>query len=162
MVWKILNYEQPRQRALAKKFEIQMPVVVLARMKDGEIEDWKRLDEVWALVGDKPAFAKYVRDEIERMLAPDKKPTPARIEAGRAGDSRSQRRSSARRSREGAACHSGSRSRTLVFRNHCQGDRCDETCCDLLCSLSGLWPSWLPCFPQAVVGRRRPRRIAWW
>ena len=38
-----------------------MPVVVLAKMKAGQIEDWKRLDEVWALVGDKPAFASYVR-----------------------------------------------------------------------------------------------------
>ena len=54
-----------------------MPVVVLAKMKAGQVEDWKRLDEVWALVGDKPAFAKYVRGEIERMLAGDKQPTPA-------------------------------------------------------------------------------------
>ena len=76
VVWKIVNYEQPAAKPLAEKFQIQMPVVVLARMKDGKIEDWKRLDEVWAVVGDKPAFTKYVRKEIERMLAPDKKPTP--------------------------------------------------------------------------------------
>ena len=68
--WKVLNYEQPANAQLAKKFEIQMPVVVLAKMKAGQVEDWKRLDEVWALVGDKPAFAKYVRDQITRMLAP--------------------------------------------------------------------------------------------
>ena len=54
-----------------------MPVVVLAKMKDGKIEDWKRLDEVWAVVGDKPAFTKYVRGEIERMLSPGKKPEAA-------------------------------------------------------------------------------------
>ena len=53
---------------MAKKFEIQMPVVVLAKMKAGQIQDWKRLDEVWALVGDKPAFATYVRNEIQKML----------------------------------------------------------------------------------------------
>ena len=76
VVWKIVNYEQPAAKPLAEKFQIQMPVVVLARMKDGKIEDWKRLDEVWAVVGDKPAFTKYVRREIERMLAPGKKPTP--------------------------------------------------------------------------------------
>ena len=76
MIWKIVNYEQPAAKPLAEKFQLQMPVVVLARMKDGKIEDWKRLDEVWAVVGDKPAFTKYVRKEIERMLAPDKKPTP--------------------------------------------------------------------------------------
>jgi len=45
-----------------------VPVVVLARMKDGEIEDWKRLDKVWALVREKSAFAEYVRSEINQML----------------------------------------------------------------------------------------------
>jgi hypothetical protein len=68
IVWKILNYEQPAVSELAKKFEIQMPVVVLAKMKAGKIQDWKRLDEVWGLVGDKPAFAKYVSGEVKKML----------------------------------------------------------------------------------------------
>ena len=77
VIWKIVNYEQASAKPLAEKFQLQMPVVVLARMKDGKIEDWKRLDEVWAFVGDKPAFTKYVRGEIERMLAPDKQPVPA-------------------------------------------------------------------------------------
>lgn len=74
VTWKILNYEQPANAQLAKKFEIQMPVVVLAKMKAGKVEDWKRLDEVWTLVGDKPAFAKYVREQIAGMLGPEKMP----------------------------------------------------------------------------------------
>ena len=76
-MWKVLNYEQAAAKPLATKFEIQMPVVVLARMKAGQVQDWKRLDEVWALVGDKPAFATYVAGEINRMLAGDQQPTPA-------------------------------------------------------------------------------------
>lgn len=55
-----------------------MPVVVLAKMKDGQIEDWKRLDQVWGRVGDKPAFAEYVRGEISQMLKEsDQEPTLA-------------------------------------------------------------------------------------
>jgi hypothetical protein len=73
VVWRVVNYEQPSAKSLATKYEIQMPVVVLVRMKDGKAADWKRLDKVWALVGDKPAFIEYVRGEIARMLAPDKK-----------------------------------------------------------------------------------------
>lgn len=75
ITWKILNYEQPSNASFAEKFEIQMPVVVLARMKAGKVEEWRRLDEVWGLVGEKPAFAKYVRDEITHMLATGKKTT---------------------------------------------------------------------------------------
>jgi hypothetical protein len=70
--WKILNYEQPANAELTKKFEIQMPVVVLAKMQAGQVADWKRLDEVWALVGDKPAFAQYVREQITQMLGAEK------------------------------------------------------------------------------------------
>jgi len=68
MVWKALNYEKPAGTELGQKFEIIQPVVVLARMNGGQIDDWKRLDEVWALVGDKAAFAEYIRNEVSRML----------------------------------------------------------------------------------------------
>ena len=69
VVWKILNYEEPAGEDLGRKFEVIQPVIVLAKMKGGQIEDWKRLDEVWALVGDKPGFAQYIRQEIVQMLA---------------------------------------------------------------------------------------------
>jgi hypothetical protein len=84
VVWKVLNYEQPANAHLAKQFDIQVPVVVLARMKAGKIDDWTRLDEVWGLVGDKPAFAKYVRGEIAGMLGSGKKTTADSIAGGRA------------------------------------------------------------------------------
>ena len=77
IVWKILNYEQPSVAPLAAKFEVQVPVVVLARMAGGQVQQWKRLDKVWALVGDKPAFGAYVRDEIKAMLEAEKKPAAA-------------------------------------------------------------------------------------
>ncbi len=81
MAWKVVNYEEPSAAGLAKKFEIQMPVVVLARMKDGEIADWKSLDRVWALFGDKARFASYVRDEINKMLRPSE-PQPTLASSG--------------------------------------------------------------------------------
>ena len=76
VVWKILNYEDPQVAELAGKFEVQMPVVVLARMTGGQIAEWKRLDEVWALVGDKPAFREFVRTEISQMLQSADAPSP--------------------------------------------------------------------------------------
>ncbi len=70
VTWKIVNYEQPLGQHFAKLFDLDKASVVLARIKAGQMEKWNRLDEVWGLVGDKPAFAKYVRTEIDRMLAP--------------------------------------------------------------------------------------------
>lgn len=68
IVWKILNYEQPAAATLKKRFDVQVPVVVLARTQGGEIRDWKRLDEVWALESDKPGFRKFMREQIQAML----------------------------------------------------------------------------------------------
>lgn len=71
IVWKILNYEKPAGEPLGKKFEVIQPVVVVARMKGGEIAEWKRLDRVWALVGDKLVFREYLRAQIAGMLGGD-------------------------------------------------------------------------------------------
>ncbi|MFO7907279.1 MAG: nitrophenyl compound nitroreductase subunit ArsF family protein [Planctomycetota bacterium] len=71
VVWKTVNYEEPSGTELGEEFEVQMPVVVLANMNGGHVEDWKSLDQVWALVGDKPAFAEYIRDEVNHMLETD-------------------------------------------------------------------------------------------
>lgn len=68
VVWRVVNYDQPAGADLATKFEIDKSNVVLVRMKDGHIEEWNRLDNVWALWNDELAFADYVRSEIEQML----------------------------------------------------------------------------------------------
>jgi hypothetical protein len=70
LVWKTLNYELPATRPLQTKFEITMPVVVLAQLENGQIEKWNRLDRVWGLVKDESAFRDYLRDEIHAMLVP--------------------------------------------------------------------------------------------
>ena len=68
LTWTMLNYEESNGEELGSKFEVQMPVVVVVQMEQGQIAQWKRLDKVWALVGDQPAFAQYVREEIRAML----------------------------------------------------------------------------------------------
>ena len=77
VIWRVLNYEEPAGAELGKEFEVQMPVVVVARTSGGKIEDWKRLDEVWAEVGDPPAFAELIGNEIRRMLEPGATETDA-------------------------------------------------------------------------------------
>ncbi|MFW6171720.1 MAG: nitrophenyl compound nitroreductase subunit ArsF family protein [Planctomycetota bacterium] len=68
VVWEVVNYDEPSGAELGKEFKVQMPIVVLAKMKDGKIEQRERLDEVWALVGDATAFGEYIREEVGQML----------------------------------------------------------------------------------------------
>ncbi|QDV63856.1 nitrophenyl compound nitroreductase subunit ArsF family protein [Crateriforma conspicua] len=67
--WNTLNYEDPDNAEWADRFEIMMPVVVLAKYQNGEIVDWKRLDEVWGRVGDTDGFEHLIVDQVERMLS---------------------------------------------------------------------------------------------
>jgi len=70
VAWKTVNYEEPDAIGLSEKFEVQMPVVVLARQQHGKVEDWRRLDRVWGLVDDPARFGEYIRIEIGEMLRP--------------------------------------------------------------------------------------------
>ncbi len=69
LAWKVVDYLKPAGKEFAKNFDVSDPVVVLVRMKNGEMQDWNRLDRVMVLKNDKPAFAKYVRGAIQEMLS---------------------------------------------------------------------------------------------
>lgn len=83
VVWKIVNYEERANAELAKKFNIQMPVVVLAKMQGGQIAQWKSLDGVWGLVGNKAGYAGYLRNEVKQILrGGETEATPAAFAEG--------------------------------------------------------------------------------
>lgn len=81
IIWKVLNYQKPSGLELARKFEVKDPVVVLARTRDNELREWKRLDGILGLGSDKTALAAYVGKEIRQMLEPGTQaPRPAAAE----------------------------------------------------------------------------------
>jgi hypothetical protein len=77
IAWETLNFQKPSGKKLAEKFDVKDPVVVLAKIEDGEIASFTRLDKCMMLAGDKDAFKKYVREEIRKMLPADKPSPPA-------------------------------------------------------------------------------------
>ena len=67
VAWEIVNYEEPAGKRFVEEYGVQVPTVVLVRMEGGKPADWKRLDRVWGLVGDKRPFIEYVQAEIRAM-----------------------------------------------------------------------------------------------
>lgn len=82
LVWRIVNYEQPGNEHFATEFQLIAPTVVLTRMDGGKQTQWKNLDRVWELVGEKPAFGQYVQEETRAIL--DANPTQVPVAAGTA------------------------------------------------------------------------------
>jgi hypothetical protein len=72
IVMKMLNYEKASGEVLASKFKVGSPVVVLVKMKDDKITEWKTLGKVMALAGDRAAFSAYVREGIQSFLTTNK------------------------------------------------------------------------------------------
>jgi hypothetical protein len=78
IAWEVLNFQKPSGKKLAEKFDVKDPVVVLAKVEDGEITTFKRLDNCMMLANDsdKGALTKYLREEMHKTL-PAAKPSPA-------------------------------------------------------------------------------------
>ncbi|MFP4459016.1 MAG: nitrophenyl compound nitroreductase subunit ArsF family protein [Candidatus Zixiibacteriota bacterium] len=64
--WITKNFQENEN--LAEKFEVASSCVVVANIDDGEVIDYKRLDDVWTLMNDKGAFNKYISDAIDGYL----------------------------------------------------------------------------------------------
>jgi len=62
--WRSLNVELAENEHFVKDFELVSRTVVVAEVKGGRPARWKKLDQIWDLVGDKPAFLDYIRDEV--------------------------------------------------------------------------------------------------
>lgn len=68
IVWKPVNVESADNAHFINDFQLDMKMVVLTKMVDGELKTWKKLKEVWPLSGDREAFFDYIKTETEAFL----------------------------------------------------------------------------------------------
>ena len=67
--WRVLNVEEPANDHFIADYQLTTRSLVLSDMDSTTQRQWKNLAQVWDLVGDKPAFVKYVQDEVRAYLA---------------------------------------------------------------------------------------------
>jgi len=66
--WRPTNVEEPGNEHFIQDYRLVTRSLVLVDIRDGAQVQWKNLDQVWNLVGDKPAFIWYVQDEVRAYL----------------------------------------------------------------------------------------------
>lgn len=69
--WRVLNTDFKENRHFIKDYQLYTKSVVLVDLHDGKQIRWKNLSRVWELLGDKPAFLKYVQSEVNAYLTSD-------------------------------------------------------------------------------------------
>jgi hypothetical protein len=66
--WHPVNVQLPENRHFIKDYQLFTKSLVIARVQDGRQVEWKNLERVWELTGDRRAFLQYVQDEVGAYL----------------------------------------------------------------------------------------------
>lgn len=66
--WKTINIDQPENQHFITDFELEAKMVVVADLRNGEVNRWKKLNDIWLLVGDKDGFIQYIQTETGAYL----------------------------------------------------------------------------------------------
>lgn len=68
MEFRVINVETPNTVHFIQDYQLYAPSVVVARFENNAQADWKNLDKVWRLTGDKNAFVTYIQEETTAIL----------------------------------------------------------------------------------------------
>lgn len=68
LVWRVINYEETGNEHYSEDYQLVTRSLIIVDKHDGVQTDWKNLDKVWELLGDKEAFMSYVYAEITSYL----------------------------------------------------------------------------------------------
>ena len=66
--WRVVNRDQARNAHFIQDYQLVTNSVVLVELADGEQVRWKNLEQIWDLVGDRPTYLQYIRDNTEAFL----------------------------------------------------------------------------------------------
>jgi hypothetical protein len=63
-----VDFENPKNAAVAKGYRIEDPALVVAKIRDKKVTAYRDLNDIWTNVGNKPAFVRYVKDQVASFL----------------------------------------------------------------------------------------------
>jgi hypothetical protein len=68
-----IDFQDKKKAAFTKAYKITGPALIVARVADNKVAEFKDLKDIWTHVGDKKAFVKYVRDHVTAYQSKQKK-----------------------------------------------------------------------------------------
>jgi hypothetical protein len=68
MEWLVINTDEEENRHYNEDYQLYTKSVVVSRVVDGAETDWKNLDKIWKLLGDKQEFQNYIRAEVASFI----------------------------------------------------------------------------------------------
>lgn len=69
--WKVINIDEPVNKHFVNDYQLYTKSIIVAKHQDGRQTEWKNLEKIWDLVGDKAVFVKYIKNEVSAYLGAD-------------------------------------------------------------------------------------------
>jgi hypothetical protein len=66
-----VDFQNEKNAAYTKAYKITGPALIVARVKDNKVAEYKDLKEIWSNVGDQKAFIKYVQHQMQAYCDKD-------------------------------------------------------------------------------------------
>jgi hypothetical protein len=63
-----IDFQDEKNAALTKCYQIDGPALILVKVVDNKVEEYKELHEIWVKVRKKPEFLAYVRENVKAYL----------------------------------------------------------------------------------------------
>ncbi len=60
-----INFQDKKNSAFTKAYKITGPALIVARVADNKVAEFKNLKDIWTHLGDKKAFVKYVQEHVK-------------------------------------------------------------------------------------------------
>jgi hypothetical protein len=70
--WRVVNVDEPLNKHFVNDYQLYTKSLVIVKMQGGKQVEWKNLEKIWELVGERDDFIKYVRDEVSAYLGEGK------------------------------------------------------------------------------------------
>jgi len=65
-----IDFQDPKNAKLTQAYGVSGPSLIVAKVVDHKVKQLQNLKEIWTKVADKPAFLKYVQDQIAAAATP--------------------------------------------------------------------------------------------
>ena len=66
--WQVVNTDELENEHFIEEYNLSHQMVVLVEYNNGKQIQWKSLEKIWDLVGDKPEYVEYVQSETRKYL----------------------------------------------------------------------------------------------
>ena len=60
-----IDFQNRKNAALAEGYKVTGPALIMARVVDGKVQQFKNLEDIWTKVREKPDFIEYVQQHVE-------------------------------------------------------------------------------------------------